>query len=185
MCLHLLLCRPLTRVAALTALATLAAGCDRGPGKGGWIQVTYQPADLAASKRPRAFSAPASAAWCPVSGRLEVTAVREDMGFGLALYPLDSLAAGTYTAFDPGIDTASRPGVAGVARWFTERRVFGFQSDSGSLTLTRNGDRYEARFGLRLRSLDGGDTTRATGRATDLWPGACAADSVPGTAPKQ
>ena len=98
---------------------------------------------------------------------------------------MDSLSAGSYPAFDPGIDSASRPGAAGVARWFTQQRIIGLQSDSGTLTLNRNGDRYDATFGFRLRSLDAYDTTRVTGRVSGITPGACPVDSVPGTAPKQ
>jgi hypothetical protein len=173
--------RPLVRGAALAALAM---ACDRRSA-GGRIEVTYLRVDQEKSKDPQSFSGPARAAWCPGAHRLEVTAVNEDMGFGLVIYPQDSLVTGRYPGFDPGIDTVSRPGAAGVARWFTEQRVLGLQSDSGALRLTRNGDRFDISFGFRLRALDGSDTTRASGRALGLRPGPCAVDSLPGTAPKQ
>jgi len=177
--------RPL-RGAALASLAVLAAGCSHRSG-GGRIEVTYEQDDPAKEKPrgPTSYTGGASGVWCPGAHRLEVTSTHDDMGFGLAIYPVDSLAAGAYPAFDPGIDTASRPGAAGVARWFTEQRVIGLQSDSGTLTLSRNGDRFDAAFSFRLRSLDGYDTTRVTGRASGIAPGACPADSVPGTAPTQ
>jgi hypothetical protein len=72
-----------------------------------------------------------------------------------------------------------------VARWYTDQRIIGLQSDSGSLRLSRNGERYDATFGFRLRSLDSFDTVRVTGRATGIRPGPCPADSVSGTAPRQ
>ncbi|MEO8140440.1 MAG: hypothetical protein ABI742_12380 [Gemmatimonadota bacterium] len=186
MLVHLAIGRSLVRLTILAALVTLAAGCDRVSG-GARIEVTYKEAEggREKSKDPQSFAAPAKATWCPGSGRLEVTAVREDMGFGLVLYPVDSLVAGGYPAFDPGIDTARRPGAAGVARWYTDQKLVGLQSDSGALKLARNGDRYDASFSFRLRSLDANDTTRVTGHATGLRPGVCAADSLPGTAPRQ
>jgi hypothetical protein len=131
------------------------------------------------------ISAPAAASWCPVAGRLEVKAVKGDMGFGLVLYPVSDLVAGTYPAFDPGADSVRRPGAAGAARWFTNHDVVGYQSDSGSVELTRKDERLQLRFGFRLRSLNGEDTVVAEGRAASLEPGPCLADSVPIAAPIQ
>jgi hypothetical protein len=171
---------------SLTGAALLVAavgGCNRAS-SGGRIEVTYT-IDEEKSKDPRAYSGPARAFWCPGAGRLEVMSVNEDMGFGLVLYPEDSLVAGNYPSFDPGIDSVRRPGAAGVARWYTEQRIVGLQSDSGMLKLVRDGAKYDATFGFRLRSLDASDTTRVTGRASGLVPGACPADSLPSTAPKQ
>jgi hypothetical protein len=176
---------PLLR-AALVSLAVLSAGCSHRPGSGR-IEVTYKQYDPQKEKMktPDRYEGAASGAWCAGARRLEITSIHDDMGFGLALYPVDSLVAGTYDAFDPGIDTATRPGVAGVARWYTEQRIIGLQSDSGALKLSRNGESYDATFGFRFRSLDGYDTTNVTGRLSGVRLGPCLADSVPGTAPKQ
>jgi hypothetical protein len=51
--------------------------------------------------------------------------------------------------------------------------------------LTREGERLQVRFGFRLRSLDGEKTVVAEGRAANLEPGSCPADSVPNAAPIQ
>jgi hypothetical protein len=172
--------------AALASLTVLAAGCSHRSG-GGRIEVTYKQYDpqKEKTKNPDHYEGATSGAWCPGARRFEITSIHDDMGFGLALYPVDSLVAGTYDAFDPGIDTVTRPGAAGVARWYTEQRVLGLQSDSGALTLSRNGESYDARFGFRFRSLDGYDTTHVTGRFSGVRLGPCPVDSVPGTAPKQ
>ena len=128
----------------------------------------------------------ARTSWCPVARRLEVLATKDDRGFGLVLYPVqDSIAPGTYPGFDPGVDTVHRPGSAGAVRWFAERSVVAYQSDSGSIQAERGDRGLELTFGFRMRSLNGRDTIRATGSARDLAPGPCAADSVPGAAPRQ
>jgi len=164
--------------AILPALLLWASACDKvgvGP------RLT---ADWIGSDTGR-ISASATASWCPVAGRLEVKAARGDTGLGLVLYPVSDLAAGTYPAFDPGVDTVHRPGATGAARWFTDRDMVGYQSDSGSVELTREDDRLQLRFGFRLRRLDGEATVVAEGRATGLDPGPCPADSVPNSAPTQ
>jgi hypothetical protein len=175
---------PVLRPLALVALAALAAGCTSRPG-GGRLEASWRDRDAAKPAPPRTISAPAKAAWCPGWKRLEVTAVQEDLGFGLAIYPAESLVPGGYPAVDPGFDSVARPGAAGVARWFGEQTIEGLQSDSGALQLTRNDGRYDASFGFRLRSLDGVDTIRVTGRARGLVPGPCPVDSVPATTPQQ
>jgi hypothetical protein len=160
---------------ALLLSATACEKVDRGPR----LTATWTGADTGK------ISARAAASWCPVAGRLEVNAVHGDVGFGLVLYPVSDLAAGAYPAFDPGIDSAHRPGASAAARWFTEQNIVGYQSDSGSVELTRQDDRLQLKFGFRLRSLDGKDTLVAEGRAARLVPGACPADSVPNAAPVQ
>ena len=131
------------------------------------------------------IAARATAAWCPVAKRLEITAVQGDVGFGLVVYPVDQPDTGEYPAFDPGIDSVHRPGSAGAARLFTEQRIEGYQSDSGSVTVSRSERALSARFGFRMRSLEGADTIFAEGRAVGVIPGACRMDSVPNTAPTQ
>ena len=119
------------------------------------------------------------------SARRRGTAVREDQGLGLALYPEQAIGPGSYPVFDPGIDTLTpRPGAAGALRWFTEQRLEAFQSDSGTVELTAAGEGFDARFGLRLVSLDRPETLRVTGTATGLVAGPCPVDSIPPTAPR-
>jgi hypothetical protein len=111
--------------------------------------------------------------------------VRGDVAFGLVVYPVDQPDTGEYAAFDPGIDSVHRPGSSGAARWFTEQRIKGYQSDSGSVTVTRSERGLSARFEFRMRALEGEGSVFAEGRAVGIVPGPCPLDSVPGTAPTQ
>jgi hypothetical protein len=158
-------------------LAALIA-CGR-PARGARLSASWTGSDTAR------VSARASVAWCPVSGRLEVTAIRDDMGFGLALYPVGEIAAGEFPALDAATDSVSRPGVRAAARRFSEKKILAFQSDSGGLVLTREGDAFRATFEFRMRSPDQAETVWVRGGATRLVPGACPADSVPSSAPVQ
>jgi hypothetical protein len=122
------------------------------------------------------------AVWCPDSARLEVMAVEGDAGLGLAIYPVAELRPGRYDAFDPDADSIHRPGVTAAARWFTEKAIAAYRTDSGGLDLTRNGPALGATFRFRMRSAFGLDTTarlRLTGRFDGVVPSPCPADSVP------
>ncbi len=162
------------RALSLAGIVLWLSGCEQS-GTGPRIEAAWTGTDTGA------IAASARVAWCPAGARLEVMAIRADQGFGLVLFPAgDSLSAGAFQSFDPGIDTAVRPGVAAAARWFTDERMAAFQSDSGTLELARTGSGYDARFGFRLRGLDGEDTLLVTGRATGLVADTpCPADSVP------
>lgn len=171
---------PVFRALPLLAPAILLAACRSGGGAGGpRLEASWVGADTGK------FAGAARVAWCPTAARLEVTAARDDRGFGLVLYADGDLAPGSYPGFDPGIDTIHRPGAAAAVRWFTEQKIEGFQSDSGTLELSGRDSLYQARFAFRLRSIDSDDTLLVTGGATGLVPGPCPADSVPYTAPVQ
>jgi len=172
------LARAVGRGVVLPALLLWAVACGE-VGGGRWLTARW------IGSEPGRLSAPATASWCPVAGRLDVRAVRGDLGIGLVLYPVGDIATGSYPAFDPGIDSVHRPGAGAAIRWFTEHEVVGFQSDSGSVELTRTDDVLLLRFGFRLRSLNGKDTVVAQGRVASLPLGPCPADSVPNAAPTQ
>ncbi|MBK7717287.1 MAG: hypothetical protein IPI38_18115 [Gemmatimonadetes bacterium] len=175
--------RPASLPAASLALLIACTACQSDAPSGARLEASWTATDtnLAAGK----LAAGAQSAWCPVAARLEVTAVREDQGLGLALYPEQAIGPGSYPVFDPGIDTLTpRPGAAGALRWFTEQRLEAFQSDSGTVELTAAGEGFDARFGLRLVSLDRPETLRVTGTATGLVAGPCPVDAIPPTAPR-
>ncbi len=174
--------RPASLPAASLALLITGTACQSDAPSGARLEASWTATDtaLAAGK----LSAGAQAAWCAVATRLEVTAIREDQGIGLVLYPADAIGPGTYPAFDPGIDTLiPRQGAAGALRWFTEQRLEAFQSDSGAVELSAAGEGFNARFGLRMVSLDRPETLRVTGTAKGLVAGPCPVDSIPSTAP--
>jgi hypothetical protein len=175
--------RPL-RLAVLAILVALAPGCSPGA-EGGRLEGNFLYADSLQHRPPHRVTTPVLASWCPRSLRLEVTGIREDLGIGLVVYPVDSLVAGSYPVFDPGLDSSTRPGAAAAVRWFDEQTITGTQSDSGTVEVTLRGARIDLRFGVRLRSLDGRDTIRMRGQATGLTAGRCPADSLTATVPRQ
>ena len=174
--------RPATPPAALLALLITGTACQSESTPGARLEARWTATDTTLAKGT--LAAEARAAWGAGAPRLEVTAIREDQGLGLVLYPDGAIGAGTYPAFDPGIDTLiPRPGAAGALRWFTEQRLEAFQSDSGAVDLTAAGDGFDARFGLRMVSLDRPETLRVSGEAKGLLAGPCPVDSIPSTAP--
>ena len=165
----------------IRSLALLVAGlfmACRGPVDGARLDARWVGSDTGV------FAGTPKVTWCGSIQRLELTAVDgSDAGIGLAIYPPGELRPGRYDAFDPGIDSIHRPGVASASRWFTEQAVKGFQSDSGSLDLERTGTTFSAQFGFRMRSLEGRDTVRLTGRFRDAVPGPCPGDTTTAVAP--
>jgi uncharacterized protein involved in copper resistance len=149
-------------------------------GSGGKLTAAWVGADTGKlTARPRAV-------FCAGESRLELTATNGDAGVGLAIYPDSELAAGTYDGFDPGVDSIRRPGVTGAARWFTERAIEAYQSDWGSLQLTRNGASISGDFALHMRKLgEEKDSIILNGRFSGVTPGACQVDSVSPPAPAQ
>lgn len=118
------------------------------------------------------------AVFCREGNHLEIMASRGDVGVGLAVYPAKDLVSGNYEGFDPQ-DSIVRPGVAGAARWFTERDIRAFQSQSGSLNLVKNGAAWSGGFGLQLRRVGADtDSIMLSGQFRGVVPGPCPADSV-------
>ena len=164
---------------SLALLAFLLPACrsDTGTAEGGsrasfhasWVGADAGKLDA----RPHAV-------FCQEGNRLELMAVQGDAGIGLAIYPDSELQSGTYDGFDPGADTVPRPGVAGAARWFTEREIPAYQSDWGTLELTRTGGTLAGSFALHMRKpTEAGDSIMLNGRFSGVTPGPCPADSVP------
>jgi uncharacterized protein involved in copper resistance len=148
--------------------AETAEGGSRGSFHASWVGADTGKLDA----RPRAV-------FCQEGNRLELMAVQGDAGIGLVIYPDSGVQAGTYDGFDPGADTVPRPGVAGAARWFTEKEIPAYQSDWGTLELTRTGATLAGSFALHMRRSTGeGDPIMLNGRFSGVIPGPCPADSV-------
>ena len=141
-------------VALASALAALV-GCarfDRDPAAGR-LEVRWTGSDSGA------FAAPAEARWCAERRRLELRAIRGDTGVGLAVFPKDSLAPGSYRVVQPTrFDTT--PPRAGVAvRWFGRIAIRGFQGISGTVALdSASRGLVSGRVDTRARSVT--DTTK-------------------------
>lgn len=125
------------------------------------------------------LSAAPRAVFCVEGNHLELIASRGDLGVGLAVYPTAGPDAGTYEGFDPAADTVKRPGVTAAARWFTEREIKAYQSDRGTLTLTRKGEALSGTFAIHLRKVAADtDTLVLSGRFSGVVPGPCVPDTV-------
>lgn len=154
---------------------TLLAGCDGDAptAHSGELTVEWIGADTGGlSARPLAV-------WCERDNRLKLTAVKGETGVGLLVYPSGALGPGDFPAFDPGLDSAVRPGVAFATRWVSKKAVAAYQSDSGGLEVTRGSTGLGGTFTVRLRGLNNTDTVRMTGHFGGLTPERCAADSAP------
>lgn len=157
---------------ALLALACRSHARPDSQGLAGKLSASWAGADTGK------LSAPVRAAWCDDQRRLELTAVQGDAGIGLLIYPVNQLRPGNYRAVVPGTDSLTRPAVSAAGRWFTEKLIAAYQSDSGDLELTGTPQSLGATFDIHMRSVDGQDTVRLTGRFSGVRPGACAADSL-------
>lgn len=124
------------------------------------------------SARPRAV-------FCSEGNHLELYAIQGDAGVGLAIFPSDEIRVGTYEVFDPGVDSAHRPGASGAVRWFTEKDIPSYQSDWGSLELARKGTALAGNFAMHLRKVGTDtDTIMLTGKFSGVVPTLCPADAV-------
>jgi hypothetical protein len=129
----------------------LVGACREGPDRspaGGQLDIRW------GGRNGGAVTGPATAAWCGVRRVLEISSVRGDTGFAIALYPGKSLAAGMYPVTDPA-KAESIPPAAGVAiRWLTRNVVQGFQGDSGRVDLQRSSSgQLSGRLRARARSV--------------------------------
>lgn len=147
------------RSSVLLTAAALAIACGGSAAKvaGGDFTAEWTGADSGGiSVRPHAV-------WCEGDKRLKVTAVRGDVGVGLLIYPSGALKPGTFPVFDPGIDSAKRPGVAFAGRWVKNKQVVAFQSDSGDIALDSTATGFSGKFTVRLKGLNNNDTVRMSG----------------------
>lgn len=110
---------------AACAVGFLAMACqgvrerDRGS-----ISVSWTGADTGK------LEFPAHARWCAEDSVLAITGERGDSGIGLAFYPSDSMAAGTFPIDGPG-QSQPRPHARVALRWFGENLIVGYYSLDG------------------------------------------------------
>jgi hypothetical protein len=143
------------------AVLALWAGCRQDPGQAGGsarLDVRWSGSDSAG------FHAPATAEWCDSFNLLEILAMSGDTGVGIAIYPREGIASGSYPVRPPADADSVPPSSAIGLRWFSETAVRGFQSDSGSLTLSRGNDgRLSGRFDAAAHAVNGKGSIRLTG----------------------
>jgi len=114
------------------------------------------------------FTAPAVGRWCRSDSLIEIIAVRADTGIGLLVLGQDSVRAGQYPVFPPGVFIPSRPQAQAAARWLGRNQVLGFEGKGGQLTLTEAGERLTGRVEatLKLSQETSADTVRMVGEFT-------------------
>lgn len=116
-----------------------------------------------------AFTAAATARWCPTDSLLEVLAVRHDTAVGLAIIAQDSIRPGPYSVFQPKIFTPIRPQATAALRTFDGQTLRNYESSSGQLTVTEGGSvRLSGTFELRVHLMVGYDSLQLTGRFSRL-----------------
>jgi len=80
--------------------------------------------------------APVVATWCQERRLLEITAVADDSGLGLVVYPGPNGLVGTIPLFDPLTDSIRRPSAAVAVRWPKVDMILGYRSIDGVAHLT-------------------------------------------------
>lgn len=132
-------------------LLLLANSCRTAPGnseKEAHLDVQWT------GSNPGKISGPAAAVWCAPQRLLEIRAVQGDTGIALALYPGETIAAGTYPVVDPTKAQAVPPSAGVALRWLTQTIVQGFQGDSGLVDLQRSAAGVlSGRVRIRARSV--------------------------------
>jgi hypothetical protein len=152
----------------LAGLACRAGGDPADPGAGppaqGQLTAEWQEAGTAAR-----FSAPAEARWCVRDSSLEILAVRNDTGVGLALYARDSLRAEPYLVVPSAVYTQGRPLATGALRLVDRARLRGFESTGGRVEVSTGGSqRVSGRFTLRVKVATAADSLELSGRFDGL-----------------
>ena len=106
---------------AIAALG-VSLGCRADAGQvlgGARLEVRWTGSDAAG------FQAPATAEWCDSLNLLEIQAISGDTGLGIAIYPRDSVATGSYPVRPPAAADSVPPSSAIGLRWFSQTAVSG------------------------------------------------------------
>ena len=153
--------------AGLVLLCWLPAGCSPKPNERELGQITIR----WDGSREGSLSGPASAGWCPVLRLLQIRSIRGDTGVALALYPGETLGAGSYRIVEPVKAESVLPAAGIAVRWLSRNVVQGFQGDSGQLELKRSAaGRLSGRVHARARSVVDTERIVLTGTFQDLKP---------------
>jgi hypothetical protein len=144
-----------------SAALALCVGCSADAGQmGSGARLAVQWSGSEASS----FHAPASAEWCDSLNLLEILAMSGDTGIGIAIYPREGIASGSYPVRPPPEADSVPPSSAIGLRWFSQSSVRGFQSDSGNLALTLGSDgTLSGRFNAAAHAVSGKGAIRLTG----------------------
>jgi hypothetical protein len=121
-----------------------------------------------------------TAEWCDSLRLLEIQVVRGDTGIALALYPTDSMLGGTYRVLPPARADSSPPASAVALRWFASTAIRGFQGDSGSVVVERNGaGKLSGKFEVGAKSATDARRIKLRGSFHEVVPRPAAAGCFP------
>lgn len=116
---------------ALAVAVVVAAACDPAGRRGTLTAHWGSGADSAS------ITMPATATWCPQPIRYDIRAFVGDTAFGMAVYPVDTVAlSGGYSVMAPGGSVQIRPAAAVALRWMGKVEIQGWWGDSGSVSVT-------------------------------------------------
>ncbi|HEY7637878.1 MAG TPA: 4-hydroxy-3-methylbut-2-enyl diphosphate reductase [Gemmatimonadales bacterium] len=122
--------------------------------------------------------------WCDSLRLLQIQVVRGDTGVALALYPGDSMMGGTYRVVLPSRADSAPPASAVALRWFAATAIRGFQGDSGSVVVERDGAGIlSGKFDVAAKSATDTRRIRVHGSFQGLLPRPAAAGCVSKPAP--
>lgn len=111
----------------------------------------------------------AAGTWCQADSLLEISAIRGDSGFGIALIEPDSVRPGQHPVVAPSVPVPWRPMALAALRWVTDTAVKGFEANSGNVVITAVVNReVSGTINVRLKQTDTNDTVRLTGRFTKV-----------------
>ncbi len=112
-----------------------------------------------------------TAEWCDSLRLLQIQLVSGDTGIALALYPGDSMLGGTYRVVPPSRADSTPPASAVALRWFASTAIRGFQGDSGSVVVEREGAGIlSGKFETDAKSATDTRRIRLRGSFTGLLP---------------
>jgi hypothetical protein len=149
-------------VAAGISLFVLLPGC-RARSDTGHLELSWTGSDRGA------LSAPAAAQWCSALRLLEIRSVMGDTGAAVAIYPAETLVAGTYPIRVPTKAEAAPPAAAVALRWAGPTSVKGFQGESGMVVVERSSRGVvSGRVSAAARSATDTGSLAVTGQFRDL-----------------
>ena len=113
------------------------------------------------------FAAPAEAEWCPTDSLVELSAIRGDTAFGIALVAKDTIRVGQHPIVLPSVVVDWRPLARVAFRWPTTGENKGYEANGGNVHVTDvAGNAVSGQLDVRMAAGNPRDTIRLTGTFT-------------------
>jgi hypothetical protein len=145
----------------LFGLSLLPLTCRKSPppkDPGGTVSVSWVGASTGH------FSARGTGSWCPADSLVEILAVSNDSGVGLALITSGTVAPVQYPVLSSVVGADWRPMGFASLRVASDTALKGYEANSGLLQVTKGDpELVSGSIDVRLKLADGGDTLRMSG----------------------